>query len=356
MSHFGVRARTLRTSVWRACAVACLAWWAAPVAAAPVVPSCTHEPWVELVFDGERWPQRLQADTLADLRAGLRLRNISICSAAEVSEGSTPAPVARALLHTTQSDRFVVTIEIQDAVTEKRVLRDVNLSRVSMDARGLTLAQAVDELLRASWIELTLHDEPKTGVPASPAVQEQLAEVAAPSHGSGVQRLQVLGARFAGEFYTGGLKLLGADAQVAFWVSEHLAVSVVLGMRAGLRERSANGTLEASAITAGTSVLVPLWPRASRYNLLMSLGGHMGELTLTGHGAATTRTQSRSVLLASLRFGVSGTWKLTDLLRVELAFGPGVAVRGVDATDTGDTVVNTRGIELHGALGIGGLF
>lgn len=323
--------------------------------AAPVARGCTHEPWIELAFDGPGWSSRLQSDTLADLRAGLRLRAIEVCAAGTASEGSTPAPVARVVLHALETSRRGVGIEIQDAVTEKRVLRDVDLQRVSPDARGLTLAQAVDELLRASWIELTMHPEPKTGVPASPAIQLKLAELAAPVRPK-AERLQVLGARFAAELYSGGLTLIGADAQIAFWVTERLALSVLLGLRTGVRERSAHGTLEASAITAGASLQYPVFARTSRYNLLMSLGAHAGELTLTGHGSAQTRTQSRSVLLVTARLGASAIWRVSDILRLELAVGPGLALRGVTATDTGRDVVSTRGVELHAALGIGGQF
>jgi hypothetical protein len=56
------------------------------------------------------------------------------------------------------------------------------------------------------------------------------------------------------------------------------------------------------------------------------------------------------------RFGVSGTWRLTEVLRAELTLGPGVALHGVAAKDGLAEVMSTGGVELHGALGIGGLF
>jgi hypothetical protein len=318
--------------------------------------ACAKHPWVEVSFEGPGWPAVLRVDAREELQAGLRLRGIGLCAAGAVAvtAGTVPAPVARARVRLDSPDHPWVNIDIQDAVTNKRVLRDIDLRAVASDARALVVAQAVDELLRASWVELTLSTAPKPAIPPPPAITRAI-EV--PSN-KPAERLQVLGARFASEFYTGGVRLLGADAHVDLWLSERFALSIALGMRLGPRESAAHGSVSVSALTAGTDLQMPLWPRASALNVLLSLGGHVAELTLTGRasGEPNTRARTRSGFVVSGRFGMSAVWRITELLRLDLTIGPGIALRGLAATDNGSDIISTRGLELHGALGVGGLF
>ena len=58
-----------------------------------------------------------------------------------------------------------VSVEVRDAVTEKRVSRDVDLTRVPADGRAFAIALAVDELVWASWAEIALA---KSQRPAKP--------------------------------------------------------------------------------------------------------------------------------------------------------------------------------------------
>jgi hypothetical protein len=310
---------------------------------------CAQGPWVELAFAGVEWPVTLQANAASDLQAGLHLRGIGVCTLGLAPPGS--APVARITLSLNDANQVVVGIHIQDAMTDKQVARSVDLRTVSPDARALALAQSIDELLRASWIELTIHEPPPSAPPIPEEVQRAIEPKPVPA-----ERLQVLGARFASELYTGGVKLLGADALVVFWLQPRLAFSFALGLRAGLRVDSPHGSIGVSALTASTGLVFPLWPRSARYNLLVHLGGHLAEMTVTGRGAAPTVARTHTGFLVGARFGISGTWRLTEVLRAELTLGPGVALHGVAAKDGLAEVMSTGGVELHGALGIGGLF
>jgi hypothetical protein len=318
--------------------------------------SCAKHPWVEVSFDGPGWPAVLRVDAREELEAGLRLRGIGLCPAGAIAvdAGTAPAPVARAGVRLDSADHPWVSIDIQDAVTNKRVLRDIDLRAVASDARALVVAQAVDELLRASWVELTLPTAPKPTMPPPPAIARAIE---LPARGA-PERLQVLGARFASEFYTGGVHLLGADAHVDFWLSERLALAIALGMRLGPRATAPHGSVSVSALTAGVDLQWPVWPRSSSFNLLLSVGGYVAELTLTGRasGERNTRARTRSDFVVSGRCGLSLVWRITELLRLDLTGGPGVAFRGLAATDNGSDIISTRGLELHGALGVGGLF
>ncbi|MET0386079.1 MAG: hypothetical protein ABW321_08990 [Polyangiales bacterium] len=310
-------------------------------------PACASDPWVELAFEGDLWSSALQINTREDLRVGLRLRGIQLCSAGP--ETAALQPVARVILHLLDFERMVVSIEIQDAVTDKQVFRSIDMHAIAADARALSLAQSIDELLRASWVEITIRP-PTPSAPPPPAAIVRVFE--SPSS----ERLQVLGARFASEHYTGGITLLGADAFVAFWVAPRLALSFALGLRSGLRIEAPHGSIGVSALTANASIEVPLWPRGSRYNLLVSASGNVSELTVTGRADATVRAQTRSAFVFGARLGLSGAWRITDVLRLELTVGPGLAVQGIDLTDTQSSVAGTKGVLLHGSLGVGGLF
>jgi hypothetical protein len=197
-----------------------------------------------------------------------------------------------------------------------------------------------------------MRDAPAPAQPPPPAI----ARAVTPPPPAAPERLQLLGARFAGELYTGGVKLLGADAIVAFWVAERLGISVQLGLRAGARADAAHGQVGVSALTASAGVIVPVWQRRARYNLLVSAGGHVAQLTLTGRGASDVRAQSASAFIASARLTLSAVISLSRALRLDLSAGPGLPLRRAIALDDGHAVVSTRGLELHGSLGIGGMF
>ena len=78
-------------------------------------------PWVSVAFSGEAWAAALQSAVLEDLRAGLRLKGIDACALG--TEGSEP-PLALLELPPAKAERVAVGIEVHDALTEKRVLRD----------------------------------------------------------------------------------------------------------------------------------------------------------------------------------------------------------------------------------------
>ena len=312
--------------------------------------ACGSEASVLVRFVGEGWPAALARETQDDLRAGLRVRGIGLCGAQEQPEVK---PIATVVLHWNPFDAPLVSVEVQDDVTNKRVLRDLRLASIAPDARALALAQAADELLRASWVELQLQDAPKPVRPA-PQVVQQTVQLPVEQRGEALQT-KVLGARFASEIYGGGLRLLGADAYIAFWLAEHLGVSVAIGARASAGIEAPNGTIDASALTASGGLMVALWPHDARFNVLINGLVHVGELALTGRGnMMSVRSQSQMAFIVSGRLDVTSVLRLTEGLQIELGLGPGASLRAATASDTLSSVVSTRGIELHGTLGLGG--
>jgi hypothetical protein len=278
------------------------------------------------------------------------VRGIGLCTA---QDAVTTPPVATVVLHWNPFDGPIVSVEVQDELTNKRVLRDLRLATIAPDARALAMAQAADELLRASWVELRLHDAPEPARPAPQVVQKTVELPAV--EGASATQTKVLGARFASEFYGGGLRLLGADAYVAFWLADHFGITVAIGARAARRVSAPHGDIDASALTASAGGMLAIWHRDSRFNVLLNLVAHVGELALTGRGTVEdVRSQSQMAFIASGRLDVCSVLRLTEGLQIELGLGPGVSLRAASANDSAERIVSTRGIELHGTLGIGG--
>jgi hypothetical protein len=311
--------------------------------------SCGGRPWVAVTFDGEAWPAALRTDLTADLRAGLRLRGIDACA---VEQETDTKPIALLVLHMTGGARVLVSIDVHDAITDKRVLRDVDLHKVASDARALLLAQAADELLRASWVELSIEDAPAPAVPP-PAAVEKIVRQSRPA----TLHLNAVELRFASEYHTGGQTFLGAEAALQLWLSESLSGSVAVGLRTGLVADASHGNVGSSALTVSFELALPVLPRESRYNLLVGLGLFVGELSVAGRARDPgTRASRHTATFATARAGITGVWRLAERLRATLELGPGLPLRSVAAVDTGHEVVSTGGLELHTTIGMGGLF
>jgi hypothetical protein len=108
---------------------------------------CTSERYI--VLTGEGVDPALFSEVRTDLAAELAHRGIDVCA----PDATTREPAALASL---TADEATVIIELDDRITHKRVGRDLPLARVPPNGRALAIAIAIDELLRASWAELTL--------------------------------------------------------------------------------------------------------------------------------------------------------------------------------------------------------
>ena len=112
-------------------------------------------PWVLLQLGAQGWSDAQRAAVLSDLQHTLAGQGIAACSA---DAHPTAAPLATLAVELAAADaaKATVDIEVRDAVTHKRVRRDVDLSRIPDDGRAAAIAIESDELLRASWAEVAL--------------------------------------------------------------------------------------------------------------------------------------------------------------------------------------------------------
>src|SRR5262249_22253661 len=121
----------------------------APARVRLVLPAC------ETAFDGAELVRVLRIELGAD---GVR----------EVIVGEAEGTLATIKLDATpcSAEAREVTVAIDDAATGKNVRRALAVADVDAAARPRALGLAIAELLRASWAELEMPDQPKTPVPA----------------------------------------------------------------------------------------------------------------------------------------------------------------------------------------------
>src|SRR6476469_7929756 len=89
---------------------------------------CTGDgPWVQLQLGAQGWSDAQRAAVLSDLQHTLAGQGIAACSA---DAHPTAAPLATLAVELAADDaaKARVDIEVRDAVTHKRVRRDVDLS------------------------------------------------------------------------------------------------------------------------------------------------------------------------------------------------------------------------------------
>ena len=157
---------------------------------------------MQLQLGAGGWSETQRASVLSDLQHTLAGQGIAACSA-DAHPGRRGAGDADRRPLPEDTAKATVDIEVRDAVTRKRVRRDVDLSRIPDDGRAAAIAIEADELLRASWAEIALDTARarEAQAAARPQVVGSVQQVLAPARaesGGG------LGARAAVEHYFGG--------------------------------------------------------------------------------------------------------------------------------------------------------
>jgi hypothetical protein len=308
----------------------------------------SDRPWVELQFDGEGWDARLQQSIRADLAAGLRLRGLLVCGP---DKPGMEAPLASVQLSAAELNRVAVEIEVHDALTNKYVLREVDTRNVPADARGLTLAAAAEELLRASWAELALEDAP------TPAREPPIEVTNAVRPATSVRRDgRSLGLRFSAEHHSGGQTQLGPDIWFNLWVTGYIAAELAIGYRHGLEVTAEHGTIESKAAVLGTDVVFAFADRKSPLLLATRLGMQFSAYEFSGEAGDAGVGYDRPGFGIGARAALVLRVTLGDVAELRLEAGPGVSMRSLEALDEGIDVTGTTGVQAHGELGFGVMF
>jgi hypothetical protein len=303
---------------------------------------------VLVAFTGTAWPAELRTGVLEHLRAGLGPTGFRVCDS---DDARGVANVATVELRRNAGERVTATIEVRDGVTEKRVARDIDLSALPEDARALGVGVAADELLRASWIELSLAGAPKPALPPPPAVRRAVETSLRVERPSRSDILLLAG----GEGYSTGLVLLGGDLAFRQRLGEVLGFGVSLGLRQSGTERSLHGTVSASVFGAGGSLIA--WVlRRERLNVALEAGVWASEVRVRGRPDEGSAGTEASAVAVEARGGTALEYRLAGPLWISVRGGIGAPMRAVAARDYGASGTGVSGFEWYAALGPGVAF
>lgn len=304
-------------------------------------------PVVVVAFSGEPWDAKLEKGVLDHLRAGLEPAGFRVC---RIGTASKIVPVATVELSQRSGERVAATIEVRDGVTAKRVARDIDLGALPEDGRALGVGVAADELLRASWVELSLTGAPKPARTPPPAV---VRAVKASLEREPPQN--ELGLRGSASGSAGGLVLLGADVTFRHWVTPEVGLEVGTLLGKGLSVHAPSGDVTASSFGVEATLLGEV-VRVGPVRVHAEAGVWAAELRF--HGEAT-RTDSQGAegtdVAVVARAGAGLTYTL-GAFALALRGGASVAARRVTARDHGAAATGASGPGWYAAFGPGVVF
>jgi hypothetical protein len=306
---------------------------ALPAAAAEACDG-TSLPWVRVEFAPGPWSEELEARAFADLRAGLANRQIAACRG-DARAARPPIAVIRIESESPESAR--VTVEIEDAVTRKRVQRDVDLSKVPRDGRAFAIALAADELVWASWAELGLSRSSEKAAPPEVVrgVRSQLPE----------RRAWRVGLRAAGEHFGAGETQLGLDVTLLAPVQGGFNLELAAGLRRGLETDTPNGQVRSTAAGVFLGAGYRLFGGA-RSELGLTLGARGAWVEFSAEPERDAVSRRLAGLVCFARSGVNGAFRVAGPLWLALGGGAGAPLRALEARDTGRAVSGVGGLEL----------
>ncbi len=281
------------------------------------------------------------------LRAELAARGIDVCAASDEPETSSIATVSVSA----HPDGALVEVEVHDALTAKRVSRDVDLGPVPEDGRPLTVALVADELLRASWAEIALKHAPAPAQPVPPGVRDAVREdVAGPSSTGGtLARWEVMA---EAETWAGALGLYGADLRFAVEAAWGLAATARVGIRKAPVIQAADGRIHPSAVLGGLGLSLRAVPRGSRYGMDAVARVDVVQVTYDATPNASAAGTSRSDTTLLVGAGVDGWVVLGGSTALVAEILIDTPTRRVSADDAGRSVVALSGAGVEGGVGV----
>ncbi|WP_438021946.1 hypothetical protein [Sorangium sp. So ce233] len=312
---------------------------AAPGAARAAGGACSgDDPPIAVIVEGAT--PALERAIFVDLAAELERTDLCARLEADTSAGAAGARRAPAIARVTirVSPQGVAAVRVDDEVTHKRLERTVEVAGLQDDGRALSIAIAADELLRASWVELTLKRRAAaaSAEPVPPAVRASVDERReATDAGGGAARATEIGLRATLAAYGGGQVQLGGALFFRRDVLPWLAGSMFVYGREALPASAALGTVLGHAAGGGASLSMYL-ARTARARLGVEAAAEVGYVVFEGRpeGGASGSSFGGPTAFGSLgvtadvdvrpvRFGAS-VGALAPLMMVEALEGDAV--------------------------------
>lgn len=316
---------------------------AAPRAAHAAAPCARDAAGVEVTIDGG--DARLAASIHEDLDA--ELARAHLCSSAK--EARTK-PLAR--IHVTLHGDTAATIRIEDAVTKKTVEREVDVSDLPADGRALPIAIAADELLRASWAEISLRPEIENAKePVPPVVR---ASVAPPRSTLPFAHATEIGARATVNVYGGGQTHLGGALYVRRDLASWITGEAFGYAREAVPVTATDGTIRAHAGGGGLSLDLHV-VRAGAARFGVKAGAEVGYILFEGRARPGAGESTFGSVVAAGHLGVIAAFDVRPI-RVSAAILGLAPFRSASALDGAETATSVGGPGIEAALGAGVTF
>lgn len=289
------------------------------------------------------------------LRAELGERGIDVCSSTALAKGSI-AEVGLVIEHPSPG-AFDATIDIADAITDKRISRTIDLARLSPAARLMAVAASTDELLRASWTELQVADAPppKMAPPAAVVAAVRASFVAPAKRTSDARpgwppRLE-LGAALRASSYLGTPRqALGLALDVGYWVAPRLGLHAGASAARGFARDGLHGNVAADTYDVEVGTTYALAGRERRWGVDASLRAALG---LVAYRASATTGEATNAVDWTMGVGASlAFWLRQGSARWMVGMGGLGALRPSVANDVGHgSVTGVDGIGAEVFLG-----
>ena len=316
--------------------------WIASLRPAHAAPCARDAGLVEVTIDGG--DARLAASIHEELDA--ELARAKLCSRA--TEPGTK-PLAR--IHVTLRGDAGATIHIEDAVTKKTVEREVDVADLPADGRALPIAIAADELLRASWAEVSLRTEVELENAKEPVPPVVRASVAPPKTTLPFERATELGLRATVNVHGGGQTHLGGALYARRDLGAWLTGEAFGYAREATPVTAADGSIRAHAWGGGLSLdLHLLHVGAARFGV--RAGAEIGYLLFEGHARVGADESTFGSVVAAGHLGLVGAFDLRPV-RVSAAILGLAPFRAAGAIDGAEIATSVGGPGLEAALGAG---
>ncbi len=311
---------------------------AAPTPALAQSPACVEggRRSVGLSIDGDRSaaPGAVSAELERQVRvllsAELAHRGVDLCDPG--FGGTSVGTVAAVTLVATElgvDGPAVVDVIIDDNVTHKRVERSIDLRRLPVNGRALSIAVGVDELLGASWAELASLAKPR-----SEALPVRRAPIALSRPSAAVVRRFDLNGWFAMLADPVGKPRFGGDIGARGWLLPRLGVGIRVGYRGVRTALSAHGSV---AFDNTLGALDLTWAVSRRQAPAgLEIGAASELLHLSWEGRPTQGSVGHAgafwLLVPTLRLGgwasVSSRWRVTSAVSVGFPLSRATALDG----------------------------
>jgi hypothetical protein len=344
--------------------------------------------WLRVAFAGDAFTPALHDRVVDQLGADLRVQRFALCEMSiAASTAATPPPLADIAL--SLSAEAVLSLEVRDAVTGKRIARDLPLGTVPRDALAFSIALAAEELLHASWIEASLRPQvpPAIATELHPVGLHPVPSAVLDVNAGEVARMQrattapaaspggpsasgpstsgpsasgpsasgpftSAALMAAGERSTGGQTDLGGDLRLAW--GARLAATARAGFRLAPDVSSTHGTVRGRELLAGLGASYAMVPRIAAWGGDLGVRADVVDVefsAIASPGAHSASGSSLGVLLS----GVVGGWiRMEGRWRVVADVAVGAPLRAVAASDAGEVTTGVSGVTLGFALGIAG--